>query len=160
MDNSDELLCSRCERQISNTDKFCPHCGELFDATMVCSEHPGETAAGVCIACQRPCCQSCGAESGGVFLCSVHSSYEAYEGLARVFGSTDLVQAGYAADILSQAGLHPFVFSRARYPKADVVGFLSFPQVYERTVPEQKVLVPYREIPEAEEILRDLGLIQ
>jgi hypothetical protein len=159
MSSSGDLVCSRCEQPVQEGTAFCLHCGTPFSDALRCMEHPHEPAAGVCLACRRPCCRACGKHAGDAFLCTRHASYESYEGMARVFGSTDVLQAEHTSGVLEQAGLHPFVFSRARYPRPDVSSFFSFPQVYERTIPEQKVLVPFAEIQEAERVLGELGIL-
>ena len=158
-DELEELVCPRCEDTVTVTDAWCPTCGISLSDALRCARHPDRPAHGGCVACGRVGCRECGRDVHNIFLCTLHASYENYEGLARVYGTTDLVQAHHAAGMLEQAGLHPFIYSRARYPRPDVSPFLSFPQIHERTIPEQKVLVPFREITEAESVLRDLGLL-
>lgn len=159
MSFSGDLVCSRCKQPMQEGAAFCLLCGTPFSDALRCTEHTQEIAAGVCVTCRRPCCRACGKDVRKTFLCNHHASYESYEGMARVFGSTDVLQAQHASGALEQAGLHPFVFSRTRFPRADVSSFFSFPQVYERTIPEQKVMVPFAEILEAERVLGELGIL-
>ena len=157
MSSSGDLVCSRCEQPVQEGVAFCLHCGTPFSDALRCMEHPHEPAAGVCVACRRPCCRACGKQDFAEPIPG--PSTEAVQRMARVFGSTDVLQAEHTSCVLEQAGLHPFVFSRARYPRPDVSSFFSFPQVYERTIPEQKVLVPFAEIQEAERVLGELGIL-
>ena len=95
MDNSQEsqYSCPQCEAVVSEHDTFCPNCGAFFTDGLFCSNHLSMSADGVCVICSKPFCKKCGKSSVGVFLCDPHWGYEIQEGMARVFGTMDNVEA-------------------------------------------------------------------
>jgi hypothetical protein len=142
-------------------DTFCSNCGTLLFDGISCTHHPSVAAKGVCVICSTPCCKKCGKKSCGVFLCDAHWDYEILEGMARVFGCTDNVQAQFVTACLAQAGYHPFLYSRIANPPADLVGFPKLARGYgagNHPIPEQRVLVPFGEVLKAQMTLLELGL--
>jgi hypothetical protein len=156
--NQSEFTCKHCGESVTEADTFCPNCGSLFSDGMVCTNHPGIQADGVCVICSKPFCHTCGKESNRIFLCDPHWIYEIHEGMARVYGSTDNVQAQFATTALEQAGFHPYLYSRSFNPGADLVSLSGMVRNYGRnTIVELKVLVPFREVFGAEKTLLELG---
>ncbi len=128
---------------------------------MVCFNHGSEPAEGVCVICSKPFCRKCGSLTAGIFFCDAHSSYEIEEGMARVFGSIDNVQAQYVTRCLEQAGYHPFLYSRYFNPGAGIVGTMTKAGIRnygDHPIIEMKVLVPFSEVLRAEKTLRELGI--
>ena len=83
----------------------------------------------------------------GVFVCDPHWQYEIQEGMARVFGCLDNVQAQYVTSLLEQAGYHPFLYSRIFNPNADMVAVTKVPRNFgNHPIAEMKVLVPFAEV--------------
>ena len=160
----DSYRCPRCKAEVQADDDFCPRCGGLFTENLVCEAHADRSAAGVCIICVRPCCEKCGSKSAGRFLCATHSMYEIYEGMVRVFGSSDAVQVDYAKSCLESDGLHPFVFSRKASPLSiggpDYTLFNASGEYDGHIINEFKLMVPCQEVPRAEEKLRELEFIK
>jgi hypothetical protein len=130
----------------------------MFKEGFDCFHHSSRAAAGFCVICGKPFCDTCGAEVMNVFLCNRHCNYEFHEGMARVFGHTDNVQVQYAAKCLQQAGFHPFVFSRRFNPGADIARSIPLRVYGQHTIAELKVLVPFSEVLRAEKTLRSLSL--
>jgi hypothetical protein len=157
-DKASEVACSNCDGLIEEGDRFCPHCGAIFEEGVVCAEHPSVAAQGICVICGTPCCEECGGESGVVFLCSVHRHYEIVEGMARVYGTTDNLQAHYVSSCLEQAGLHPFPYSRRYNPGPDVAPYIAYRQFGGFILEEIKVCVSFGEVLGAEEVVRGLLL--
>jgi hypothetical protein len=156
--HEEEFRCEKCDAEVGEDAEFCPACGALFMEGVVCKEHPSVGAEGVCVICDTPCCGECGAEKASPFLCNAHSEYEVMEGMARVYGTADTLQAHYIAKCLEQAGLAPFVYSRRFNPGPDVAQNFLFPQVRGETLSELKVCVPFDEVTAAEALLKDLLL--
>jgi len=68
--------CVHCKNLVEITDKFCPHCGSLFEEGSYCGKHRALTAAGVCVICHSALCRECGSWEGGVFVCAQHAGLE------------------------------------------------------------------------------------
>jgi hypothetical protein len=151
-----ELECSECHEAVVETDTFCPHCGSLFSDTISCKEHPGVRAEGVCVICVKPCCKLCGEITHGIFLCNEHFQYEVVEGMARVHGTTDNVQSQYIAECLEEAGFHPFLYSRMFHPDSGEPAVAMLPNISRSSRTELKLLVPFREVIEAETFIKNL----
>jgi hypothetical protein len=164
LDREDTYECTRCHETVQADDDFCVHCGELFVEQVMCSVHPERLAAGACIICSKPYCETCGGRVSGRFLCDRHSSYEIYEENVRVFGSPDVVQVEFARDCLEKEGLHPFVFSRKASPLSmgapDYTLFRASGEHDGHIINEVKLMVPAPEVLAAEEKLRSLGLLE
>ena len=154
-----DLTCGRCEVAVTQEDTYCKDCGALFSDRIACSVHPAAEAEGVCVICSKPFCKQCVAETNRIFLCDPHSHYEILEGMARVYGCTDNVQAQYVTTCLEQAGYHPFLYSRMFNPRADVMAITGIRNYGNHPIAELKVLVPFSEVPAAEGTLSELGFI-
>ena len=134
-----EFKCERCGSDVKDEDQFCPSCGAIFKEGLVCFRHNSTPAEGVCVICSKPFCDHCGLWVDKIFFCDTHSEYEFYEGMARVFGHFDNLQAQLATNCLSQAGLHPFLYSRHVNPLLDRP-MTAVPRLYGRhTIAEMKV---------------------
>ena len=152
------VSCPACFGLMFLGSKFCPHCGAIFEEGVMCANHSSAGAGAACVICGIPCCEECGGEKGVIFLCSAHEQLEIAEGMARVYGTTDNLQAHYVASCLEQAGLHPFIYSRRYNPGPDVAPNIAYRQFGGYVLEEIKVLVPFGEFQEAEEIARGLLL--
>ncbi|MDZ7262855.1 MAG: hypothetical protein ONB05_12220 [candidate division KSB1 bacterium] len=165
MNNSENKIftCIVCDHQVQEGDEFCPNCGTLFEDNVFCENHPKQEAQGVCIICCLPFCQQCGERVNDLFLCATHSNYEIYQGMARVFGNSDVTLTEYARQCLEQAGLHPFLYSRKASPISvggpDYRLFQASGEFDGHIINEIKVMVPCPEVPEAEKLLRDLEIL-
>ena len=162
-DNNEEknkIVCAFCESPVNEDDDFCSECGTLFIEEVNCVNHSQIPADGVCIICGLPYCKECGYRVNKLFLCSLHSDYEIYEGMAKVFGTPEKVDAEFIKSLLIQNGLHPVLFSREG-PYGGAKHMFSFSQSKQRSagnlITEVKVLVPCTEVIDAEEILRKQG---
>lgn len=155
-----EFECRYCGVHVDESDDFCPTCGTLFSEHVFCKNHSNEKAVAVCIICCEPFCSLCVSESNKRFLCTLHSGYEIYEGMARVFGCSDAVNVEYAKSCLHQAGLHPFVFTRKASTWSiggpDYSLFCASGEYDGHIINEFKLMVPCREVPKAEELLEKL----
>jgi hypothetical protein len=154
-----DLTCERCGQSVAQDAVFCRSCGALFSDQPRCSVHHSVEAAGVCVICSKPFCKDCGGDVKKIFLCDSHfAEYEIYEGMARVFGCTDNVQAQFVTTCLEQAGFHPFLYSRMFNPGADLVA-LTGPRNFGRyPIVELKVLLPFSEVLNAKKTLSELDL--
>jgi hypothetical protein len=154
--------CPNCNTGVQQDDDFCPACGGILADDVFCAAHPAASAAGVCIVCATPCCRDCGGRVQDRFLCSRHDMLEIYEGMARVYGTSDALQADYAASSLETAGLHPFVFSRKASPISlggpDYTLFRAAGDYDGHIINEFKVMVPCREFAAAEAVLAELEI--
>ena len=160
---AEKLFCPHCNSIVKKDDDFCPECGTLFAEFIKCNEHTDKEADGVCVICCEPLCASCGTYVNEIFLCNEHSEYEIYEGMVRVYGSSDSMQVDYAKSCLEQNGLHPFIFSRKRtnlymgeisHPMFNASGELNGYLVNE------KLMIPFQELIRAEEILDELNILE
>jgi hypothetical protein len=156
-----DLTCDRCGQPVREADTYCRNCGALFVDYLRCSVHASVQAEGVCVICSKPFCKECGGDTDKIFLCDPHfAEYEIQEGMARVFGCTDNVQAQFVTSCLKQAGLHPFLYSKLFNPGADFVAITSPRNFGRHPIVELKVLVPFSEVLEARKRLTQLKLIK
>ncbi|MBI5729932.1 MAG: hypothetical protein HY963_02235 [Ignavibacteriales bacterium] len=160
----EKLECPHCKSVIKKDNDFCPDCGTLFSDEVKCLEHKDTNAEGVCVICCEPLCSECGIFINEIFLCNEHGEYEIYEGMACIFGNSDSTHIGFAKSNLETEGLHPFIFSRkassvhlngAYYSLINVSGEYSG-----NLINELQLMVPFQEVIRAEEILRDLNLLE
>lgn len=162
--NDSTYACGHCNEDVQEDDDFCPNCGELLADDMTCNVHAGQPAAGVCIICTRPCCWECGSRVNDRFLCNHHKTYEIYEGMARVFGSSDAMQVDLAKTSLEKDGFHPLVFSRKTSPLSiggpDYTLFNASGEYDGHIINEFKLMVPCQEVERAEQKLRELEFIK
>jgi hypothetical protein len=155
----DKLKCSECNTVVKDEDTFCTNCGAVFKDGVACSVHNSSEADGFCVMCLKPFCKECGMLVNKIFFCDTHSQYEMYEGMARVFGCTDNLQAQHITSCLEQAGLHPFLYSRRFNPNADISPIINYRLYGNHPIVETKVLVPFREVLNAEEVLKELDSV-
>lgn len=157
-------FCTNCENEVAETDEFCPSCGNLFEGEVFCNAHSRRAAEGVCIICATPFCGKCGSWANGLFLCAEHEDYEVYEGMARIYGTSNETLAQYARRCLEQAGLHPFLYSRKASPISiggpSYTLFRASGEYDGHIINEMKVLVPCQEVTEAEQVLKDLDILK
>ena len=157
-----EYLCDNCELGIKEDSEYCPRCGTLFINGTYCENHPKVEAGGVCVICSLPFCERCGHRVNNVFLCNVHDSYEIYEGMARVFVSSDEAQLLYLKECLEENGLHPFVYSRKSSPMhlggSDYSLFRASGDFNGHLINEIKLMVPCSEVLDAEKIITEIDL--
>jgi hypothetical protein len=156
-----ENTCDRCKLPATKADTFCRNCGALFFNGISCLHHPSAAAKGVCVICFKPSCKKCGKKTRAVFLCNLHMDYEIQEGMARIFGTMDNLEAQRVTAFLTQAGYHPFLYSRVFNPPADLVAYAKITRGYgvgNHPIEEQKVFVPLGEVLRAQETLHELGI--
>lgn len=157
---SDNLFCDYCGSEISRDAEFCPKCGTIFIGDVSCFNHSDNEAKGVCAICHQAYCKKCGLRVNNIFLCNEHSHYEIYEGMARVFGSSDEQQINYYKSILVENKLHPFIYSRKSSPLhlggADYSLFRASGDSNGHIINEIKLLVPCTEVLQAEKIIDEL----
>jgi hypothetical protein len=162
--SSTQFECGQCWNPIKDSDDYCIHCGALLIDGITCQNHPSRAATGVCVICSLPCCASCGEFVNCVFLCETHATYEIYEGMARVYGSSDSVQVDFSKTCLQEAGLHPFVYSRKASAISmggpDYTLFRASGDYDGHIINEFKLLVPCHEVLEAEQRLKELKILR
>ena len=154
------IFCSNCEAQIVSDDEYCSHCGLILLEEKKCYLHKEDEAQGTCLICLKLCCNKCGLFVNRVYLCNEHSSYEIIEGMARVYGSSDNLEIEYYNDILEKEELHPFIYSRKRNPfsfgKFEYSLFEASGEYDGHLINEIKLMMPLKEVLEAEKILEPL----
>lgn len=157
---SENIMCDFCGAEISEETEFCLKCGTLFVDDLTCFNHPDDDARGVCVICHQAYCKKCGLRVNGAFLCDQHSNYEIYEGMVRVFGSSDEQQVNYYKSILEENNLHPFIYERKTSPLSiggvDYSIFNAGDDTGKRLASEIKLMVPCSEFLQAEKIIDEL----
>jgi len=157
---SEKLLCDFCGTEISSDSEFCLKCGTIFIDYTSCFNHSDDDARGVCTICHQAYCKKCGLRVNNVFLCNEHSDYEIYEGMARVFGSSDEQQVNYYKSILEDNNLHPFLYSRKASPLSmggvDYSLFRASGEYDGHIINEIKLMVPCSEVLQAEKIIDEI----
>jgi len=155
-------LCTNCSFETDDDSDYCPRCGTLFIKNIKCEIHSQDEAAGVCVICGKPFCSNCGHSVNNIFLCSEHDGYEIYEGMAKVFGTSDEIQIHYVKSCLEENSLHPFIHSKKSAPMQ--LGRNDQPLINlsgnnrERILNEIKLLVPCSEVLEAEILVSQLNI--
>jgi hypothetical protein len=157
---SDKILCDFCGTEISVDAEFCGKCGTLFIDHASCFNHSDDDARGVCAICHQAYCKKCGLRVNGIFLCNEHSDYEIYEGMARVFGSSDEQRVNYLKAILKENDLHPFIYERKASPISmgggDYTLFRASGDPKGHLINEIKLMVPCSEVLQAELIIDEI----
>lgn len=148
---SDKFLCDFCGTEISNDSEFCTKCGTIFIDDVSCFNHSDDDAKGVCTICHQAYCKKCGLRVNGIFLCNQHSDYEIYEGMARVFGSSDEQQVNLYKSVLEENNLHPFIYERKASPIS-----LGGGDPRGQIINEIKLMVPCSEVLLAEKIIDEI----
>lgn len=151
--------CTSCEFEIEDDSDYCPKCGTLFIEKVKCTIHPKEDSEGVCVICSKPFCDRCGHIVNNVYLCNEHDGYEIYEGLARVFGTSDEVQIQYIKNYLEENDLHPFIYSKKASPMhlggSDYSLFRASGDF--KIINEIKLMVPCGEVLKAEKLITEIN---
>ena len=159
-----QFNCNNCELEIEESSDYCPRCGTLFNRKVKCTNHSSFDAEYVCVICIEPFCKKCGYVVSGIFLCSEHEHYEVYEGMVRVYGSSDASQVNYIKGCLEQELLHPFIYSRKASPMhlggSNYSLFRASGDFDGHIINEIKLMVPGSEVLEAEKIIEELGLLE
>ena len=157
---NNSFYCEKCEFQISEQNIFCPNCGSIFDESIKCKNHIELNAEGYCVICNKPYCDKCLGRVEDLFLCNEHSHYENYEGMVRVFGTSDEPFINYLKEILIQENLHPIIYSRkaSPYSLGDVNYslFRASGEFNGHIINEIKLMVPFNETLKAEKIIADI----
>lgn len=161
MESSGEKFnCVNCEIELIGDDDFCPNCGTVFIEDVYCTNHNDIDAEGVCVICAHAFCGECGGKYENKFLCSEHESYEIYQNMVRVYGTSNEADIRYTADCFKKADLHPFIFSRKASPMhlggSDYSLFRASGDSANHIINEIKLLVPFSEVLQAEEVLKEL----
>jgi len=155
-------MCANCMFQADDDSDYCPRCGILFIEEIKCETHSMDKAEGVCVICGKPFCSNCGHSVNNIFLCCEHDGYEIYEGMAKVFGTSDEIQIHYVKSCLEENSFHPFIYSKKSTPMQlggndqsliDLSGSLD-----EKILNEIKLLVPCSEVLEAEKLINELSI--
>ena len=158
--DDDAWVCPHCRAEAQPDNDFCPECGEILSDGIFCSRHEKQAADGVCVICLKPFCAECGGRVLDRFLCGEHEAVEIYEGMARVYGSSDTVQVDFGKDSLEAAGLHPLVFTRKASPISlggpDYTLFRASGEHDGHIVNEIKLMVPCQEFVQAQQVLTEL----
>lgn len=155
-------LCTNCNFEAEEPSDFCPRCGTLFIENIKCKNHEKEDARCVCAICGEPFCIRCSNLVNNIFLCNEHDYYEIYEGMGKVFGTSDEVQIHYVKSCLEENSFHPFIYSKKSTPMQlggndqSLINFSS--EREEKVINEIKLLVPCAEILEVEKIISELNI--
>ena len=154
------LLCDFCGTEISNDAEFCGNCGTIFIDDVSCFNHSAADAKGVCAICHQAYCKRCGLRVIGIFLCNEHSDFEIYEGMARIFASSDEQQVTNYKSALEQNDFHPFISQRKASPISlgggDYTLFRASGDPNGHIINEIKLMVPCSEVLVAEKIIDEI----
>jgi len=155
-------LCTNCSFEADDHSDYCPRCGTLFIENVNCEKHTTNNAKGVCVICGNPYCSDCGHSVKNIFLCNEHDGYEIYEGMARVFGTSDEVQIQYINKYLEENDLHPFVYSKKSSQMhlggTDYSLFRAAGDYTGHILNEIKLMVPCNEVLEAKKLISELNI--
>ncbi len=159
---SKKHLCTNCSFEADDDSDYCPRCGTLFIENVKCETHSKDEAEGVCVICRKPFCDKCVYPVNNIFLCNEHDGYEIYEGMARVFGTSDEIQIQYVKSCLEENSFHPFVYSRKSSPMhlggADYSLFRASGDFDGHIINEIKLMVPCSEVLEAEKLISEINI--
>jgi len=155
-------LCANCSFEADEDSDYCPRCGTLFIENIKCENHTKEEAEGVCVICGKPFCSDCCHSVNNIFLCNAHNNYEIYEGMAKVFGTSDEIQIHYVKSCLEENSFHPFIYSKKSTPMQLGGNDQSLINLSgsgkEIIINEIKLLVPCGEILEAKNLISELNI--
>ena len=158
--DSELLICSNCESEIKTEDEYCSNCGLVIKEDKRCYLHKESEAEGLCLICLKLCCNKCGLFINNVYICDAHSDYEIIEGMARIYGSSDNLEVDYFKEILEKEGLHPFLYARKSSAislgNVDYSLFRASGEYNGHLINEIKLMMPLKEVIEAEKILQPL----
>ncbi len=155
-------LCTNCSFEADDDSDYCPRCGTLFIENIKCETHSNDKAEGVCVICGKPFCDKCVYPVNNIFLCNEHDGYEIYEGMARVFGTSDEIQIQYVKSCLEENSFHPFIYSKKSTPMQlggnDKTLINLSDSGEEKILNELKLLVPCSEVLEAEKLISEINI--
>jgi hypothetical protein len=155
-------LCTNCSFEADDDSDYCPRCGTLFIENVNCENHTENEAKGVCIICGKPYCSNCGRAIKNIFLCHEHDSYEIYEGMAKVFGTSDEIQIHYVKSCLEENSFHPFIYSKKSTPMqlgGNDKSLINLSGSGEKKIlNEIKLLVPCSEVLESEKLISEIKI--
>jgi hypothetical protein len=157
---SDEIICSNCEKQINDSDDFCPFCGQIFIQNVTCYTHENKEAEGVCVICNYAFCSECGLTANNHYFCKGHSNYETHESLAVIGESKDLFEVEGIKSNLIESGLHPYIYTEQTgkiHPTALDTRTLLMPDAL-YPGDKLKLLVPFQEVLQAEDLISKLDI--
>jgi hypothetical protein len=154
--------CEHCKLEIQSDSEYCPRCGTVLIENTFCENHLEAKAKGVCVICTIPFCNNCGHNDKNVFLCITHKGYEIYEGMAKVFGTLDEIQAKHVESFLKESGIHPFIYSRKSSPMhlggTDYSLFQASGDFNGHLLNEIKLMVPCSEVLDAEKMISEFNI--
>ena len=153
-------LCTNCSFLADDDSDYCPRCGTLFIKNVKCENHTKNEAKGICAICGKPFCSDCCHPVNNIFLCSEHDNYEIYEGMAKVFGTSDEIQIHFIKNCLEENSFHPFIYSKKSTPMqlgGDDKSLINFSGGGEKTINEIKLLVPCSEVLDAEKLISEIN---
>ncbi len=155
-------LCANCSFEAEDDSDYCPRCGTLFIENEKCETHLKDEAEGVCVICGKPYCSDCGHSVKNVFLCNEHDGYEIYEGMAKVFGTSDEIQIHFVKSCLEENLIHPFIFSKKSTPMQLGGNDQSLINISgsreEKVLNEIKLMVPCSEVLEAKKLISEINI--
>ena len=155
-------LCTNCSFKTDDDSDYCPRCGTLLIENVKCENHTKSEAEGVCVICGDPFCSDCCHPVNNIFLCIEHDGYEIYEGMAKVFGTSDEIQIHYVKSCLEENSFHPFIYSKKTTPMQlggnDQTLINLSGSGEEKIINELKLLVPCGEILEAEKLVSEINI--
>ena len=155
-------LCADCSFEADDDSDYCPRCGTLFIENIKCETHSKDKAEGVCVICRKPFCGICGHSVNNIFLCGEHYCYELYEGMAKIFGTSDEIQIQFVKSCLEGNSFHPFIYSKKSTPMQLGGNDQSLINLSasrgEKIINEIKLLVPCSEILEAKKLISELNI--
>lgn len=155
-------LCTNCSFEADDDSDYCPRCGTLFIENIKCETHSKDEAEGVCVICWEPFCSDCSHSVNNIFLCNEHNDYEVYEGMAKVFGTSDEIQIHYVKSCLEGNSFHPFIHSKKSTPMqlgGNDQSLINLSGSWrEKIINEIKLLVPCNEVLEAEKLISEISI--
>ena len=163
--NEENYSCENCKNTVDKNAEHCDECGLIFNEKLLCINHMDKTAKGVCVICSKPFCKECGLWINRgylheIFLCDEHSHYEIIEGMIRVYGTFDDVQAQYICDCLEKEELHPFLFMRKASPihlgGTNYTLYRPSGDFNGHIINENKIMIPCKELLIAERIIKEI----
>ena len=160
--NPSKQVCVNCSFEADDDSDYCPRCGTLFIKNIKCENHPKDEAEGVCVICGISFCSDCCHSVKNIYFCYEHDGYEIYEGMAKVFGTSDEIQIHYVKSCLEENSLHPFIYSKKTTPMQlggndqSLINLSGSGE--EKIINEIKLLVPCSEVLEAEKLISELNI--
>ena len=155
-----EYICTNCKNSVNSNEKYCLHCGDIFDKDLFCMKHSFTKAQGVCVICKEPCCEKCGEMVKNIYFCFCHNKYEVMEGMVNLYSNSNEINIKYVYQLLKQNDLQPFLFYSGRRPiSLDYSLMSNLISKNERKSSIIKLMIPFNKFIQAEEILKDLEIL-